>query len=41
MVEYVHELDLLEHVVAVRTLLVHFQHHHLARVLVDNLEKDG
>ena len=40
MVQLVHELDLLEHVVPVGSLLVHLQDHHLPGVLVDHLKRD-
>ena len=42
-VQLVHQLDLLEHVVPVGPLLVHLQDHHLPGVLVDHLKqgRDG
>lgn len=37
-IEFVHELDFFEHVVAVGAVLVHLEHHHLARRLVGHLK---
>ena len=39
MFEFVHQLDLLEHVVPVALVFVHLQHHHLPRGLVSHLQQ--
>ena len=38
MTEFVHELNLLEHIVAVRPILVQFKDHHLITCLVCDLK---